>query len=65
MAEPDGFPLPGNIHARFSTVLAFYNIDRLEGTLSGGGTSHRANGIAVQHAFCGSHLEVGLPKLDK
>ena len=37
-----------NIHAHVSTTLAFDNIDRLEETLSGSGTSHRVNGIAVQ-----------------
>lgn len=30
------------------TALAFDNIDRLEETLSGGGTSHRVNGIVIQ-----------------
>ena len=40
--------LPSNIYPGTNTVLAFDNIDRLEGTLSGGGTSHRVNGIAVQ-----------------
>ena len=30
------------------TTLAFDNIDRIEETLSGAGTSHRVNGILVQ-----------------
>ena len=47
-------------------MLAFDNIDRLENTLSGGGTSHRVNGIAVQHAVYGPHLEsITLPRVEK
>ena len=30
------------------TTLAWDNIDRLEETVNGGGTSHRVNGIAIQ-----------------
>ena len=40
--------LPANIHPGIFTTLAWDNIDRLEETTSGGGTSHRVNGIAVQ-----------------
>ena len=43
-------PLPENIRPFVGTTLAWDNIDRLEETLSGGGTSHRVNGIAVQVA---------------
>ena len=43
-----GIPLPSNSHPCVPTALAFDNIDRLEETLSGGGTSHRVNGIIVQ-----------------
>ena len=39
--------LPANIHPGIFTTLACDNIDRLEETTSGGGTSHR-DGIAVQ-----------------
>lgn len=46
--SPSEVPLPGNIHQGICTVLAFDNIDRLEETLSGSGTSHRVNGIIVQ-----------------
>ena len=42
------WPLPNNIQPHFSTTSAWDNIDRLEATLSGEGTSHRVNGIAVQ-----------------
>ena len=41
----DKVPLPDNIHPHVSTTLAWDNIDRLEETLSGGGTSHRVNGM--------------------
>ena len=44
-------PLPDNIN----TTLAWDNIDRLEETLSGEGTSHRVNGIAVQANQFGPH----------
>ena len=40
-------PFPDNIKPHISTSLAWNNIDRLEETLSGGGTSHRVNGIAI------------------
>ena len=40
--------LPSSIKANVFTNLAWDNIDRLEETLSGHGTSHRVNGIAVQ-----------------
>ena len=35
-------------HPSVPTSLAFDNIDHLEETLSGGGTSHRVNGIIIQ-----------------
>eukprot|EP00058_Branchiostoma_floridae_P019404 XP_002604894.1 hypothetical protein BRAFLDRAFT_77273 [Branchiostoma floridae] len=40
--------LPSDLHNQVFTTLAWDNIDRLEETISGGGTSHRVNGIAVQ-----------------
>ena len=48
--------LPENIQPFVSTTLAWDNIDRLEGTLSGAGTSHRVNGIAVQARHFGLSL---------
>lgn len=48
MAATNKIPLPDNIHPHVSTILAWDNIDRLEANLSGEGTSHRVNGIAVQ-----------------
>ena len=38
------------------TSVSWDNIDRLEATLSGGGTSHRVNGIIVQPKVFGPHL---------
>ena len=48
-------PLPDNIRPFTNTTLAWDNIDRLEETLSGEGTSHRVNGIAVQANQFGPH----------
>ncbi len=48
--------LPEQIQPFIPTTLAWDNIDRLEETLSGGGTSHRVNGIAVQPMMYGPHL---------
>ena len=48
MASTSEIPLPDNIQPHVSTTLACDNIDCLEETLSGEGTSHRVNGIAVQ-----------------
>ena len=45
---PDDVPLAENIQPHINTTLAWDNIDRLEETLSGAGTSHRVNGIALQ-----------------
>ena len=47
MTPENAFPFPDNIKPHISTSLAWNNIDRLEETLSGGGTSHRVNGIAI------------------
>ena len=46
-------PLPESIQPHINTTLAWDNIDRLEETLSGAGTSHRVNGIAVQERHFG------------
>ena len=55
--------LPENIQPFVSTTQAWDNIDRLEGTLSGAGTSHRVNGIAVQARHFGPNLPAE-PKTD-
>jgi len=51
-----GIAIPSKIHPNVFTTLAWDNIDRIEETLSGGGTSHRVNGIAVQPKFIGPQL---------
>ena len=61
----DGVPLPSNIYPGTNTVLAFDNTDRLEGILSGGRTSHRVNGIAVQPFTYGPNQKIVVPKVDK
>jgi len=48
-------PLPESIRPHISTTLGWDNIDRLEETLSGAGTSHRVNGIAVQARHFGPY----------
>lgn len=58
--------LPSNIQPHIFTNLAWDNIDRLEETLTGKGTSHRINGIAVQSKIFGPNLPtVSLPKIEK
>jgi len=49
LSVPEGdIALTANIYPGTFKTLAWDNIDRLEETDSGGGTSHRVNGIAVQ-----------------
>uniref|UniRef100_UPI00358FD6F1 uncharacterized protein isoform X1 n=1 Tax=Myxine glutinosa TaxID=7769 RepID=UPI00358FD6F1 len=61
----DDIPLPGNIYPGVFTTLAWDNIDRLEETISGEGTSHRVNGIAVQTTFIGPTLQRVMPVVTK
>lgn len=49
----DECTLPKSLFPSIFTTLAWDNIDRLEETLSGEGTSHRVNGIAVQQQVSG------------
>jgi len=56
MASTSEIPLADNIQPHVSTTLAWDNIDRLEETLSGEGTSHRVNGIAAQARHFGPQL---------
>ena len=49
-------PLPENIQPHINTTLMWDNTDRLEETLSGVGTSHRVNGIAVEARHFGPTL---------
>ena len=53
LTPENAVPLSDNIKPYISTSLAWDNIDRLEDTLSGGGTSHRVNGIAIQAGHFG------------
>ena len=51
--EPDKVVLPDELQKAVPTTLVYDNIDRLEETLSGSGTSHRVNGIGVQEGLVG------------
>ena len=58
--------LPASIKPYVFTNLAWDNIDRLEETLTGKGTSHRVNGIAVQAKVFGPYLpRAKLPRIEK
>ena len=58
--------LPSPIKPYVFTTLAWDNIDRLEEILTGKGTSHRVNGIAVQVRIYGPHLPTAdLPCIEK
>lgn len=58
--------LPASIKPHVFTNLAWDNIDRLEETLTGKGTSHRVNGIVVQANVYGPHLpSTDLPHIEK
>lgn len=63
----EGAPLlPLGTHPLIPTVLAYDNIDALEETLSGAGTSHRVNGIIVQPAVSTCATErIPTPALSK
>ena len=58
--------LPACIKPHVFTNLAWDNIDRLEETLTGKGTSHRVNGIAVQPKVYGPDLHrAELPHIER
>lgn len=58
--------LPDTIRPNVFTNLAWDNVDRLEETLIGGGTSHRVNGIVFQPKVYGSCLpKPSLPAIRK
>ena len=58
--------LPAALQPTVFTNVAWDNIDRLEETLTGEGTSHRVNGIAVQAVVYGPHLpKPALPPVEK
>ena len=51
--QTEGVVLPEEVQIGQPTTLVYDNIDRLEETLSGSGTSHRVNGITIQKGFIG------------
>ena len=58
--------LPQSIKGNVFTNFAWDNIDRLEETITGGGTTHRVNGIVVQPQVYGPHLpNAPLPLVEK
>ena len=57
----DGVALPEFIQQFIQASCAWDNIDRLEETLSGGGTSHRVNGIIVQKKMFGPEPQRRFP----
>lgn len=63
----NGLPgLPDTVYPYLMTTLSWDNIDILEETLTGGGTSHRINGIIIQQNSNGPHLpkaEIQVPQL--
>ena len=62
----NSFALPQTIQPCVFTTLAWDNIDRLEETLTGGGTTHRVNGIIIQPRVYGPHLpSAQLPAVQK
>ena len=48
--------IPKAIQANLFTNLAWDNIDRLEETLTGEGTTHRVNSLIIQPQVYGPHL---------
>ena len=48
--------LPESVQPYVNTTVCFDNIDRMEETLSGSGTSHRVNGIIIQPKVFGPQL---------
>ena len=65
-AGNQGLALPSSIKPYVFTTLAWDNIDRLEETLTGKGSSHRVNGIAVQARIYGPHLPMAdLPCIER
>ena len=51
--DSDNYVVPNNLNKYVFTTLAWDNIDKCEETLSGAGTTHRVNGIAIQKRLIG------------
>ena len=56
-----GDDVPTDLRPGIFTTLVWDNIDRLEETLSSGGTSHRVNGIAIQQKNLYEDVEQRVP----
>jgi hypothetical protein len=56
-SQEGGVFLPEKVQSNVHTILVYDNIDRVEETLSGAGTTHRCNGIIVQPITEGSNYE--------
>ena len=64
LALSDGnIALPSNIHDSIFNILAWDNIDQLQETISGKGTFHRVNGIAVQAKYVGPQQVKVIPSI--
>ena len=57
--------IPEEIQQYQQASMVYDNIDRLEETLSGAGTTHRVNGIVIQKAFIGPKLPQNLIDIPK
>ena len=57
--------IPEEIQPYQQASMVCDNIDRLEETLSGAGTTHRVNGIVIQKAFIGPKLSQNLIEIPK
>ena len=61
LSSGDDVPLSTDVRPGIFTTLVWDNIDRLEETLSGGGTSHRVNGIAIHQKDLYEDVEQRVP----
>ena len=57
--------IPDEIQPYQQVTLVYDNIGRREDTLSGAGTTHRVNGIAIQKSFIGPQLPPSHPNVPK
>jgi len=64
-SSDDSVPLPDCVNPYIYSALVWDNIDFLEETATGAGTSHRVNGIIVQQKVYGPKLESARPVIEK
>ena len=57
--------MPNDIHQNIPTTAVYDNIDRLEETLGGCGTTHRVNGVLVHQTFVGPPLPLVSSRMEK